>query len=1158
MSITTTHRRRSLTEQAASALEPPARKPRSRRRWLIGLAALLLLWFLPSIVAHTPIIRWAIDTTAADLNGRVTVQAVSLGWLSPIRAQGVCVIDEQRQQVMEVPRAESDRTLAGLLFSRGRLGTFRLVEPKLAVVFQNGSSNIEQVLAAYFEPSDESTSEVDLALEIVDGSVTVTDVDRGRSWNVEKLQVALRVPGDNEPMALKASGMVANPRQPGRFDVTLTIPLAGLPATDSLRKSLSESIDSDETPTEASAEAPSAAAIMLGLHSEAIPLALFEPLLGRISPGTRIGGILTAEVDVTLGGKAASKRRATGKLLARDFYLAMPAMGSDQIRLANVKLDCDASSQDTKLIITRSSIECDLGNAAIVGSIDLGEESLAAMPGSLAAQPLQLEGAVDLAQLAAMLPGTLQLRPEMKVTSGQVRFTLENQQGENGMTWQGQLVSSELKALDGTREVAWEQPVSINFAAHETVDGPPAGELRCQSDFLKLHAVGTTRQFSADASFSLDRLAEQLGQFVDLGPLGLSGGGWSHFTWQQAPEGSFETEIELHVSKLNVAIPNRQPWREPELVLLAKGSGHTDFGTDTQVEMASVQVVAGAERLEARLVRPVLELRDGGSWPVAIQIQGELANWPPRMALVGDLRDYPMAGRYDLAGQVTVSREAIHATETTLRVDALDLTLPGVHVVEPQAQLELTGVWDHRASRLTLAQTTLRTTSLAATTQDLAMTLAEGGFQLTGSVAYQGQLRGMQRWIPDSAQASWQLDGRLTGTSRFECSGGKTHGVIEAEIEELQVTGAESRPFRDPRVQLAGRGSYDSATNAIVLDGLKLTSQTIAVDGHGGANMSGDAAVMQFSGRMEYDMRQLSSLLEPYVGAGVELVGRHSSPLAFAGPFDLQHAQGNAALAWQQGGVYGFPIGPGELKARLLDGVLAADPLVVAVGQGQLRLEPKLHLAPGPMTLTLEPGSQASQVQITPAMCASGLMYIAPILAGVTTAQGAFSVELDRCRVPVDNPYDGDVAGRLIIHSVEVGPGPLIREMAILLQREAPARLRRESVVPFRMSGGRVHHKDLELIFPDVSIRTEGSVGLDQSLAIVVSLPVPPKWLTSDALRLAFEGQELRIPVNGTLSSPKLNQAELDAWNRRLLENAAQNVIRNQLDRGLDRLFRPR
>jgi len=243
---------------------------------------------------------------------------------------------------------------------------------------------------------------------------------------------------------------------------------------------------------------------------------------------------------------------------------------------------------------------------------------------------------------------------------------------------------------------------------------------------------------------------------------------------------------------------------------------------------------------------------------------------------------------------------------------------------------------------------------------------------------------------------------------------------------------------------------------------------------------------------------------------------------------------------------------------KLAEGVLAAEPLTVAVNQGRVHLEPTLHLAPGPMNLTLPPGPLATEVQVTPAMCASALKFVAPVLAGVTAAQGTFSIELDRCRVPVDRPGDAELAGRLIVHSVEVGPGPLVRELAVLLQREAPARLRRESVVPFYMAAGRVHHEELELIFPDLTIRTRGSVGLDQSLWMVASMPVPPKWLINDTLRSAFEGQEVRVPVGGTLTAPRLDRAELDRWNRRVLEHAAQNVIRDQVDQGLDRLFGPR
>ena len=51
----------------------------------------------------------------------------------------------------------------------------------------------------------------------------------------------------------------------------------------------------------------------------------------------------------------------------------------------------------------------------------------------------------------------------------------------------------------------------------------------------------------------------------------------------------------------------------------------------------------------------------------------------------------------------------------------------------------------------------------------------------------------------------------------------------------------------------------------------------------------------------------------------------------------------------------------------------------------------------------------------------------APPLAGVATAEGTFSIELDECRIPLDAPERGDLTGRMTVHAVSIGPGPLIR-----------------------------------------------------------------------------------------------------------------------------------
>ncbi len=190
-------------------------------------------------------------------------------------------------------------------------------------------------------------------------------------------------------------------------------------------------------------------------------------------------------------------------------------------------------------------------------------------------------------------------------------------------------------------------------------------------------------------------------------------------------------------------------------------------------------------------------------------------------------------------------------------------------------------------------------------------------------------------------------------------------------------------------------------------------------------------------------------------------------------------------------------------------------------------------------------------------MCAAGLQYIAPVLAGVTQAQGEFSMALDGCRVPLDHPDRGDLAGQFTVHSVEIGPGPLVRELATLLQRPGIARLSKESVVPFRMVEGRVYHRDLELVFPEMTIRTHGSVGLDRTLAIMAEMPVPPKWIGNNPLGTAMKNQTIRLPIGGTLSEPRIDSKALAQASGEFLKAGARNLLFDGLNRGLDRLFQP-
>ncbi|MCD4727074.1 MAG: hypothetical protein K8R46_05410, partial [Pirellulales bacterium] len=315
----------------------------------------------------------------------------------------------------------------------------------------------------------------------------------------------------------------------------------------------------------------------------------------------------------------------------------------------------------------------------------------------------------------------------------------------------------------------------------------------------------------------------------------------------------------------------------------------------------------------------------------------------------------------------------------------------------------------------------------------------------------------------------------------------------------------------------------------------------------------------QIEGKLRYDVERLAGLLRPNLGSGVGITGRGESPVWYRGPFSLDAGSAAAGIKWDWANVYGFQIGPGELKAAMADGAVRIEPLDLAVSRGRMRLAPHVRLTPGPIELTLPAGPLMEKVQIDPAMCSSLLKYIAPVLADVTSAQGSFSIVLDACRIPLAEPKKSDLAGRFLIHSIQIGPGSLVRELAVLLGRESPARLRQESAVAFQMKDGRIYHNNLELIFPDLTVRTQGYVGLDQTLDLVAEMPIPPKWLAGNPLASkAMSNQVIRIPLKGTLGKPQLDRRETERLSRQFIQKAAGNLLEDELNKQLDRLLGPR
>jgi hypothetical protein len=114
-----------------------------------------------------------------------------------------------------------------------------------------------------------------------------------------------------------------------------------------------------------------------------------------------------------------------------------------------------------------------------------------------------------------------------------------------------------------------------------------------------------------------------------------------------------------------------------------------------------------------------------------------------------------------------------------------------------------------------------------------------------------------------------------------------------------------------------------------------------------------------------------------------------------------------------------------------------------------------------------------------------------------------------------------------------------------------------EQVVDYRVENGRVHHENLVFHIGEVEVRSRGSVGFDQTLAIDIEVPVQDKWIEGRPWLVGFRGQTIKGTIRGTFGNIDRGTLVRDL-SRQLLEGAAAGAIEEGLNRALDRLLRPR
>jgi hypothetical protein len=296
------------------------------------------------------------------------------------------------------------------------------------------------------------------------------------------------------------------------------------------------------------------------------------------------------------------------------------------------------------------------------------------------------------------------------------------------------------------------------------------------------------------------------------------------------------------------------------------------------------------------------------------------------------------------------------------------------------------------------------------------------------------------------------------------------------------------------------------------------------------------------------------------------------------------------------------------LDLQLRDGLLGLQkPFVIQAEEGKISLAPTVRLTPAPMEVYIPNSLVVDQFKMTPQMASKLMKYMAPVLADATKVEGRFSLAVTEGRIPVDQWQRMTMTGRATMHGLQVMPGPasemwvgLARQVKGIIsggglaaltggagsegggnllgtglsaagsllnggglgglanaagqgtgtaadQKQVVLLRMPEQTIEYAVQDGRVYHQGLTMEIDNLVVRTRGYVGLDNTLGLVLEVPLRDEWIQKFPALAQLPNKAIGLNVGGTIDKPSVNSAEL----RQLVMSLGQNVLQEKVLNGV-------
>jgi len=463
---------------------------------LILVIIILVVFIVPAFISSESGKRFILSKANAAGAGDINFSKLSMSWFKGINVTDMTFKSPEKGVAVAVKDISTKPAYAALLGGNIVLEQTVIDQPRVEI--DANKMKEEQTRAG--KPSDKEKEEPsniqlkELDLTVKDGDVKIRDnrtsveitkinskIDLQDSGRNTKFDINSNISGDGTVSALNANGQYK---------------------TD-------KNWDFDKTSGDVSIEVNN-----LGLAS-------LESILAIAGVDVNANGTLSADIKGKLNNGIIEN--LTGNINGRNVEYSGPGLSGDKIKTSALDVQSKINQTGKLINIQQLIVSTDWLKADATGAVPASKDAFTDFmkPDSKSEIKGNLNG--DLPAIAAMLPNTLGLDPNIKVTSGKLTGDVRTITETGVKMLEGHMTIDGLAGNVSGKPVSITQPVKANAKISGQNNKIRYENIDITSSFANINGSGDISEFESNAQIDLARFSSEIGQFFELDKYKISG-----------------------------------------------------------------------------------------------------------------------------------------------------------------------------------------------------------------------------------------------------------------------------------------------------------------------------------------------------------------------------------------------------------------------------------------------------------------------------------------------------------------------------------------------------------------------------------------------------------------------------------------------------------